>query len=148
MARQLYSTTQVVESVPFLTYRQLDYWIRKDLYTPYVKGHGSGTRHQFDEFDVFIVRVMACCMKVGVPDEGIKQVIKLLVEEFKEAPKHYSSWALIFDGEHFVVELAQGLASAVEKLADYPDKAVWSIPLAPLREMRIHAEGTVSSGHS
>ncbi len=53
-----YGSTEIIEAID-ITYRQLDYWTRRDFIRPSVQqARGSGSSREFSESDVFTIFVM------------------------------------------------------------------------------------------
>lgn len=67
-----YSSKEVCERTG-LSYRQLDYWVRKRILTPSIEANGSGTRRQFSDRDVAMLLVLASLRKSGYELEALRR---------------------------------------------------------------------------
>ena len=65
-----------------ITYRQLDYWDRRDLVTPSLaKAHGSGTQRRYSYRDLVRLRVVKSLIDAGVKLDNARRAIEYLRAE-------------------------------------------------------------------
>ena len=65
-----------------ITYRQLDYWDRRDLVKPSVaKAHGSGTQRRYSYRDLVRLRVVKSLLDAGVKLDNARRAIEYLRAE-------------------------------------------------------------------
>lgn len=69
----------VARSAAGITYRQLDYWARRDIVPPSVDpSHGSGTRRLYSFTDIVLLAVAKHLLDVGVNLSGVSSVVSYL----------------------------------------------------------------------
>ena len=61
-----WSSPEVVEKVPGLTYRRLDHWCRIGLVVPMIEADGSGTHRRFSESDLRMIRIIVYLRRFGM----------------------------------------------------------------------------------
>jgi DNA-binding transcriptional MerR regulator len=65
-----------------ITYRQLDYWDRRDLVNPSLaKAHGSGTQRRYSYRDLVRLRVVKSLLDAGVKLDNARRAIEYLRAE-------------------------------------------------------------------
>jgi DNA-binding transcriptional MerR regulator len=76
-----YSGKQTCEIVG-ITYRQLDYWDRRDLVKPELRAaHGSGTQRRYSYRDLVRLRVVKSLLDAGVKLDNARKAIEYLRAE-------------------------------------------------------------------
>lgn len=88
----------VASKVAGITYRQLDYWARKQIVEPSINpSHGSGTRRLYSFKDVVILAVSKKLLDAGVNLQNVTTAIGYLQRCRVEA---LSGVTIMSDGEH------------------------------------------------
>lgn len=67
-----YSSTEAAKRAG-LSYRQVDYWVRKRLIVPTVEANGTGTRRQFSDEDVALLVMLASLRREGYELEALRR---------------------------------------------------------------------------
>lgn len=75
------SSLQVVDSIPGLTYRQLDYWITAGLIAPSTRAIGSGYPREIPDAEVAVIRLMADLVAEGLTPTRAAQVARSLIAD-------------------------------------------------------------------
>lgn len=75
------STAQVLNTIPDLTYRQLDYWIRLGLVAPTARGTGSGIARDIPQAEVRVLRLMVDLVAEGLTPSRAAQVARHLIAD-------------------------------------------------------------------
>ena len=78
--RDWVTSSELLNAVPQITYRQLDYWCRTGLLTPVDEATpGSGWTRRFHEGQVMRARVIAILLDAGVQLPTVRLVVDELV---------------------------------------------------------------------
>lgn len=71
----------VASKVAGITYRQLDYWARKQIVEPSIKpSHGSGSRRLYSFKDVVILAISKKLLDAGVNLQNVTRAIEFLIQ--------------------------------------------------------------------
>ncbi|MEJ5922129.1 MerR family transcriptional regulator [Bifidobacterium thermophilum] len=88
----------VASKVAGITYRQLDYWARKQIVVPSIKAsHGSGSRRLYSFKDVLILAVSKRLLDAGVNLQNVTIAIGYLMQRSISQLEHTT---ILSDGEH------------------------------------------------
>ena len=88
----------VASKVAGITYRQLDYWARKQIVEPSIKAsHGSGSRRLYSFKDVLILAVSKRLLDAGVNLQNVTIAIGYLMQRSTAQLEHTT---ILSDGEH------------------------------------------------
>ena len=88
----------VASKVASITYRQLDYWARKQIVEPSIKAsHGSGSRRLYSFKDVLILAVSKRLLDAGVNLQNVTIAIGYLMQRSTAQLEHTT---ILSDGEH------------------------------------------------
>lgn len=60
------TVNETLDRVPQITYRQLDYWLRCGSISAAVSARGSGSRRQFTEEQIPMLRLCGCISHLGL----------------------------------------------------------------------------------
>ena len=100
MAEEGFSSKRVSEIVG-ISYRQLDYWARTDLFRPSLSdANGSGSRRRYSLRDVVALKVIKKLLDAGIKLEAIRGVFSYLREKLGEDA---ASANLVIDGSTVLV---------------------------------------------
>ena len=100
MAEEGFSSKRVSEIVG-ISYRQLDYWARTDLFRPSLSdANGSGSRRRYSYRDVVALKVIKKLLDAGIRLEAIRGVFSYLREKLGEDA---ASANLVIDGSTVLV---------------------------------------------
>lgn len=81
-----------------ITYRQLDYWARKQIIGPSITpSHGSGSRRLYSFKDVVILAVSKKLLDAGVNLQNVTSAIGFLMQRSSPQLEHIT---IMCDGEH------------------------------------------------
>lgn len=79
----------VASKVAGITYRQLDYWARKQIVEPSITpSHGSGSRRLYSFKDIVILAVSKQLLDVGVNLQNVTSAIEYLMSKETAALEH------------------------------------------------------------
>ncbi|NEG89225.1 MerR family transcriptional regulator [Bifidobacterium aerophilum] len=88
----------VASKVAGITYRQLDYWARKQIVEPSITpSHGSGSRRLYSFKDVVILAVSKRLLDVGVNLQNVTAAIGFLSQRTAEQLENVT---IMCDGQH------------------------------------------------
>lgn len=128
----------VALKVAGITYRQLDYWVRKKIIIPSVKSsHGSGSRRLFALHDIAIMAVAKRLLDIGMNLSTVASVMAFLYEHTVGKLAHAT---LLIDGSFVQIyenveqmrdRLAQGSAIVVLALAPIIDRVNQALTSEP-----------------
>lgn len=116
----------VASKVAGITYRQLDYWARKQIVEPSITpSHGSGTRRLYSFRDVVILAVSKRLLDVGVNLQNVTTAIGFLSQRTTD---QLSCITIVCDGQS-VHECSNG-----EQMAEYlrQGNAVFAVSVGSL----------------
>ncbi|WEV52226.1 MerR family transcriptional regulator [Bifidobacterium sp. ESL0704] len=87
----------VASKVAGITYRQLDYWARKQIVVPSItQSHGSGSRRLYSFKDVLILAVSKKLLDTGVNLQNVTAAIRFLARHRTKQLEHMT---IICDGQ-------------------------------------------------
>ena len=106
-----------------VSYRQLDYWLRRGVLLPHRPASGSGSRRQFARHEVSVVRLIGQLMAAGAVTEMCADVVEVV----QCLPLDQWSGLLVVwpDGAMQVLDAGTPLARP-----EGPAKAGWVVDLA------------------
>src|SRR4051812_43799718 len=113
MAEDGFSSKRVSEIVG-ISYRQLDYWARTDLFRPSISdANGSGSRRRYSYRDVVALKVIKTLLDAGITLEKIRGVFSYLRDKLGEDAASANlvingSTVLVVTDENFVDAVRQG----------------------------------------
>ncbi|KAB8289379.1 transcriptional regulator [Bifidobacterium ramosum] len=88
----------VASKVAGITYRQLDYWARKQIVEPSITpSHGSGSRRLYSFKDVVILAVSKRLLDAGVNLQNVTAAISFLTQRTTGQLEHVT---IMCDGQH------------------------------------------------
>ncbi|MBT1162733.1 MULTISPECIES: MerR family transcriptional regulator [Bifidobacterium] len=88
----------VASKVAGITYRQLDYWARKQIVEPSITpSHGSGSRRLYSFKDVLILAVSKRLLDAGVNLQNVTAAIGFLAQRTAGQLEHIT---IMCDGQH------------------------------------------------
>lgn len=121
----LRSTAEAAEAAG-VTYRQVDFWVRRDVVAPAVAARGSGSVRLFDEHNVAVLRLLGRLSDLGAE----RRVLAAAVAAVRALPLDLDRW----EGLLFVAEPGGRSASG------------WGHALAAPVSVRVIADhGTVTA---
>ncbi|MFT8703999.1 MerR family transcriptional regulator [Bifidobacterium aquikefiricola] len=87
----------VASKVAGITYRQLDYWARKQIVEPSIKpSHGSGSRRLYSFKDVVILAISKKLLDAGVNLQNVTRAIEFLIQH---SASRLETLTIMCDGE-------------------------------------------------
>ena len=87
----------IASKVAGITYRQLDYWARKQIVAPSITpSHGSGSRRLYSFKDVVILAVSKKLLDAGVNLQNVTTAIGFLMQRASSQLEHIT---IMCDGE-------------------------------------------------
>lgn len=122
-----FSGTQAAKVVG-ITYRQLDYWARTDLFRPSLSGaSGTGARRRYSYTDLLELRLISNILEAGMKLEQVRAI----VDRLRALPVQFTNDTyVIVDGSN--VTLAQG-DDAFNELKD-ASRVANVIPLGSIKD--------------
>lgn len=114
MTEQGFSSKRTAE-IAGITYRQLDYWARKDIVLPSLtKASGSGSRRLYSYRDLLELRVIKTLLDSGIKLEQVRRGLDYLRDQLGEDVTSASlvisgtSSVVVNDGEELIEILQNG----------------------------------------